>query len=127
MRDYLIRKDFRTADIESAILKLQESNYLDDQKFAELWVENRMRLNPKSSSVLVAELIKKGIDKEIISTVMANLSHSDQLSGLVSIIESKSSQTRYRDKQKLIEYLARKGYNYGLIKEALDSTNFYPE
>jgi regulatory protein len=127
MRDYLLRKQFSESDIDSAITKLEQSNYLNDQNFAELWVENRMRLNPKSSSVLSAELVKKGIDRDIISEVLSSLSYEDQLASLISIIESKAHQTRYKDKQKIIEYLARKGYSYGLIKEALESTNFYPE
>ena len=127
MRDYLLRKQFSEVDIDLSITKLVQQNYLNDHDFARLWVDNRMRLNPKSSSVLKAELIKKGVDKDIISEAVANVSHQDQLSSLISIIESKAHQTRYAQKQKMIELLARKGYSYGLIKEALESTNFYPE
>jgi regulatory protein len=127
VEDYLIRKNFSANDILSAIERLVQCNYLDDTQFAKLWVENRMRLNPKSVSILKAELIKKGIDKDIITTTLSQLSSSDQLEGLIAIVESKARQSRYQDKQKIIEYLARKGYNYGLIKEALGSTNFYQE
>jgi regulatory protein len=127
MRSYLSRKQFMEDDIDSAVSTLEKSNYLNDSDFARLWVENRMRLNPKSASVLRAELIKKGIPKDTIDSVISEVSLDDQLSGLLEIIESKSHQSRYQDKQKLIEYLARKGYSYGLIKEALESTSFYQE
>jgi regulatory protein len=127
VEDYLTRKNFNDNDVLSAIERLVQCNYLDDTQFAKLWVENRMRLNPKSVSILKAELIKKGIDKDIITTTLSQLSSSDQLEGLIAIVESKARQSRYQDKQKIIEYLARKGYKYGLIKEALGSTNFYQE
>lgn len=125
--DYLTRKGFSEPDIAKSVSRLEKSNYLNDAEFAKLWVENRMRLNPKSVSILRAELIKKGIDRDIIQAVVSGLTTSDQLQGLISVIESKARQPRYQDKNKIIEYLARKGYSYGLIKEALDSVSFYQE
>jgi len=127
VRDYLLRKDFSEDDIDSAVAKLTEHNYLNDQDFALLWVQNRMRLNPKSTTILRAELLKKGISKDIASSVLSTISQSDQLESVIKIIESKAHQSRYQQKQKMIEYLARKGYGYGLIKEALDSVSFYQE
>lgn len=127
IRDYLLRKDFSEDDIHSAVAKLTEHNYLNDHDFALLWVQNRMRLNPKSITILRAELLKKGISKDISSSVLATISQSDQLESVIKIIDSKAHQSRYQQKQKIIEYLARKGYGYGLIKEALDSVSFYQE
>ena len=127
VQDYLRRKDFKEDDINSVIVKLSKNNYLNDQDFALLWVQNRMRLNPKSITILRAELLKKGISKDIASSVLSTISQTDQLESVIKIIQSKAHQSRYQQKQKMIEYLARKGYNYGLIKEALDSVSFYQE
>lgn len=127
LSDFLMRKGYIEDQINSAIAKLTSNGYLNDNDFARLWVQNRMRLNPKSSMELRAELTKKGLPKDIIDSTLADLDEDDQLLALNRVIERKSRQSAYQDKQKLLRYLAQKGYSYSLVKKALDSTDFYQE
>jgi SOS response regulatory protein OraA/RecX len=39
---------------------------------------------------------------------------------LRQVVESKQKQSRYRDRTKLMQYLARKGFNYSDIKYVLE-------
>ena len=127
LSDYLGRKGYSGTQITQAVAKLTSIGYLNDNEFARLWVQNRMRLNPKSAMELRAELTKKGLAKEIIDAAIAELDEDDQLRAIGQIIERKSRQTAYRDKQKLLRYLAQKGYSYNLVKKAFESTDFYQE
>jgi len=114
------RKGFSSEDANYTIERLIDEGYLDDKQFSEMWIRNRMLLSPKSDKVLSLELIKKGISKDIIQEAISSLDEHDKISSIKSLIEKKQRQTKYHDKQKLAEYLSRQGYNYGLIKQALE-------
>ena len=50
--------------------KLIALDLLDDQKFAQWWVEQRIKFNPRGNIALKAELSQKGIDRDIIDSVL---------------------------------------------------------
>lgn len=130
IKDYLYKKtrDTRTqtGDIKKGVSqeltdkvfhRLQEKGYLDDEKFARFWVENRNVRKGSSARKLKAELMSKGVSSEIIATVFVDTDRSDELE-IKKIIAKKAA--RYDDTQKLIAYLARQGFQYDDIKTALD-------
>lgn len=135
MRDYLYRKTLskkykskRTGEIkdrlgvskeltERVFERLQEKGYVDDQKFADFWVENRNQRKGSSLRKLAAELVAKGVDRTIIDQVLADTDRTDK-SELQKIIVKKRS--KYSDDQKFMAYLARQGFSYDDIKEALN-------
>jgi regulatory protein len=126
LRDYLYRKTlttkFRTKKGEvrekpgyspalaSRVLdKLQHKGYVDDEKFARWWVENRNQTKGTSLRKLSAELRAKGVNGEIINDVLASFERNDG-NELAKIIAKK--RAKYPDEQKLIAYLARQGFRY---------------
>lgn len=131
LRDYLYRKtrDTRTkmGDIKKGVSKeltervfdrLMERGYLDDEKFARFWVENRNVRKGTSKRKLQSELQAKGVESGIIQRVLGESERTD-LDELRKVIAKKAS--RYDDEQKLMVYLARQGFRYDDIKEALRS------
>ena len=125
-KDYLlVRKGFSDPQVNSALERLIEANYLNDSDFAQMWVRNRTLLKPSSSKMLWVELTKKGVEQDIIKSVLADFENEDELNSLVEVIRRKSSQGKYSDKQKLVEYLSRKGYKYDLIKQAFQAIESY--
>ncbi len=131
VRDYLYRKtrDTRTklGEVRKGVSKeltervfdrLVLKGYVDDEKFASFWVENRNLRKGSSMRKLSAELSAKGVDRAIIEKLLAD-SDRDDPNELQKIIAKKRS--RYEDENKLIAYLARQGFSYDDIKEALAS------
>lgn len=114
---YLRDKEYDDTTIELSITRLEEVGLIDDRAFAKLWVADRMRLRPRSRIILAAELRQKGVAPELTYEVLAGLGREDELEALRRLIIKKRS--RYADEAKLIGYLGSKGYNYGLIKEAI--------
>ena len=88
-------------------------------KFAQQWVQWRLNTTQRSRRQLYAELLQKHINRELIDEVLNEVSEEDELTQLKDLINRKHRQ--YPDQQKLIAFLARKGYSYDLIKQALQN------
>ena len=112
IRDYLRTKKAGDELTEEIIAKCYKHNLLNDEYFAERWVEHRRRAN-KSNRFIKSELFKKGVDQSIIDTVLDEPDDSQ----LTQQIEKKRS--KYETEEKLIAYLQRQGFSYGDIKSAL--------
>lgn len=98
---------------------LLEKGYVNDRKFAQYWVEHRYRLKGISRRKLEAELRAKGVDRSIIDAVIIDSDRQDE-SEIMKVIAKKRS--RYPDNTKLMTYLARQGFSYDDIREALAET-----
>lgn len=96
--------------------RLVEKGYIDDEKFTRYWVENRSLTKGASKRKLTAELRSKGVEQSIVEKFLAESLRSDD-DEIKKIIAKK--RNRYPDEQKLIQYLARQGFNYDDIKTAL--------
>jgi regulatory protein len=118
IRDYLKRKDSPPTLVNLIVNKLSISGYVDDVKFAEAWVRNRRLLKATSQRRLSQELHAKRVNDEIVRQVLAK-DETDETEVLTELIAKKRKQTKYQDNLKLMQYLARQGYNYDDIKSAL--------
>jgi regulatory protein len=96
--------------------RLEDRGYVNDEAFARYWVENRQLRKGISARKLQAELRAKGVDAAIISSMLEATERSDD-DELQKIIAKKAR--RYDDPQKLIAYLARQGFSYDDIKQAV--------
>lgn len=119
VRDYLWRKKADPDIGESIIQRLQARGYLGDAAFAKSWVRSRQLTKPISKRRLQAELIQKGVASELIEQAISGDSEYDELEALREIIAKKRKQSRYQDEQKLMQYLARQGFSYDVIKSTL--------
>lgn len=134
MRDYLWRKTrdskykTRQGEIKDRVgvsketsdrvyERLLSKGYINDEKFARFWVENRNQRKGTSFRKLEAELRAKGIDAGVIREAMQKNTR-DEKSELDKIIEKKAS--KYDDKRKLMAHLVRQGFSYDDVKTALE-------
>lgn len=118
IRTYLKRKDYPPALIDTILNKLSISKYVDDLAFARAWVSNRRLLKAISQRRLSQELRAKRIADEDIKLALEN-DETDESKVLKELVAKKRKQTRYQDDLKLMQYLARQGYNYDDIKTAI--------
>lgn len=133
MRDYLYKKTlskkYRTKKgeikdregvnvsiTERVFAKLVEKGHIDDEKFARYWLENRNQRKGSSLRKLKAELMQKGVASDIIEAATSESDRTDS-DELAKIIAKKRS--KYPDEEKLKAYLARQGFRYDDITEAL--------
>lgn len=117
-----IRKNLEKHAVPAALIaetieRLERNGLVNDETFARLWVENRNQFRPRSRSHLSMELRQKGIDDEVIRTVLeadvdeealaleAARKYARRVEGL--------ERTEFRNK--LGGFLARRGFSYGII------------
>lgn len=116
---YLERKKQASPALTEQILnKLSNIGFVDDSKVAQAFVNDRRLLRPTSRRRMTAELRKKHIPDEIIEKSLGAEAEDEQ-TALAHMIEVKRRQTKYQDNLKLMQYLARQGFNYDDIKRAL--------
>lgn len=101
--------------IEPVKNRLIEKGYLDDEKFARFWVENRFSKKGVSRRRLEQELTQKGVSRDIIENVLSETKRDD-LNEMMKVIAKKRSKY---DDDKLIQYLVRQGFDYDSAKTAV--------
>ena len=105
---------FSDEDIKNVISRLIEKGYLNDARFAELYIENFKIKQGVSERRLREELKKKGIEAEIINQVLEN-SERDPVDEIKKIVQKK--QNKYTTYEKMLSYVVRQGFPYDLAKE----------
>ena len=115
IRDYAFRKQWTKSNTERVIERLKARGYLDDRRFAELFFSSRHQSGRYSLKRIRLDLVKKGIDSDIIDDLCRANGDS---AALLKLINKRIN--KYDDENKLIAYLARNGFRYDDIKAALD-------
>ena len=117
-----IKPGYDASLVPPVMQRLEERGYIDDRRFAAVWVENRHVAKGTSIKKLRLELQQKGIASQIIDEVLSD-SNRDERAELQKIIARK--RARYDDEQKFIQYLLRQGFNYSDIVDelAVDSSS----
>lgn len=118
IKTYLARKAASPTLLSTILSKLSDIDLINDIKFAEAFVRDRRLLRSSSRRKLILELRKKRVPDSAIQAAVGN-EPEDEATALKDIIEKKRKQSRYQDDLKLMQYLARQGFGYGDIKNAL--------
>ncbi len=100
--------------------RLLDKGYIDDEKFTRYWIENRNLTKGASQRKLVNELRAKGVETGIINSLLPSSNRSDD-SEIDKIIAKK--RAKYDD-QKLMQYLARQGFDFDLIKQKITEAQY---
>lgn len=107
--------------IEHTLARLQELGLLGDAAFARAWVENRSTFRPRSKRALGVELRQKGIEREIIQSVLDEVTDEEALALQAAHKQARklTSSDWPAFRQKLGGFLARRGFSYEVIAPVL--------
>ena len=96
---------------------LKKYKYIDDEEFAHAFVQSRLRVKPRGKSVLISELLSKGVSKEIAQRVCEE-EITDELDVLRNAFRKKFKDEKFNiQNQKMVGYLLRKGFSWDLIEQ----------
>ncbi len=105
---------------EKILSKLKEYKYIDDENYARLFVSGRLKSRPRGKSVLIGELLSKGVSKEIAELVCEE-EVVDEYSLMKETFEKKYKGERFDYKNnKMVGFLQRKGFSWDLIQRFKD-------
>jgi regulatory protein len=113
----LLRKGYDDETVAAVLVRLQDQGYIDDWKFARDWAEDQRQLKNSSQIKIRTDLRAKGIDPSIIESVLGELGNDED--SILKLIESRSLLSKYPEREKLIQFLAGRGFRYDNVKAAL--------
>ncbi len=126
IKQRLTEKGFNEEVIEKTMAELSRFKYLDDELFAESYINDRLNFRPAGKFVIAHELAQKGIDKKIIDNKLNEaLDDNKQIELAQKLLQKKIRTMPQRDlkenknRLKLINYLKSRGFSGMIISQAI--------
>lgn len=124
LADKLEQGDYPQECIEEAIAYVESYGYIDDKRYARDFIE--YHLSSRSRTRMETDLMRKGINKEIIREAFDELAGSgveqDELAMACDLLRKKKyctdTATR-QEQQKMYGFLYRRGFRSDIISKAL--------
>lgn len=121
LQAYLLEKGFSSPIAEEVCQRCKEQRYLDDQAFARQWVDERLRIKPRSSYMLRMELQQRGVEKTIVEEAVSAVSREDELAAARALVEKKlrrlTGKPNPDEERKLLSMLMRKGFSHSIVQQ----------
>lgn len=124
VRQRLKRDEWSDEVIDRVLLRLREQGFLNDENFSNQWVENRSHSRPRGGRMLQQELRQKGVDREIIEAALPDADEESEnaLAALRPKLRLWQKFDERTAREKGIQFLMRRGFNYGVAKIAWDQS-----
>ena len=106
--------------------QLVQYGFIDNERYARAYAEDKMKYNRWGARKVEMMLRSKGIDDDIISAAIDEVSDEDcQMETLRKLLEEKARSLRnetdpYKKKQKLLRFAISRGFDYGDVLDALE-------
>jgi regulatory protein len=124
LKTKLYSRKFSGASIEHALNECERLNLINDHKFAIRYVAE-LKFKGYGIFRLREKLYRKGIGKEIIETVLADLDVDEEKTAARESMEKKLRQLRretdeQKKRQKLYRHLISRGFSSDTVRELLN-------
>ncbi len=120
-----LRKNLEKHAIPSDVIndvfkRLERSGLVNDERFAQDWVENRSEFRPRSRRALAFELHQRGLDDSAIKKALEGLNEEALAYQAAAKQARRFEGLQLRDfNNKLGSFLARRGFSYEIIKHVV--------
>lgn len=122
VRQYLSQRDFSESVVDEVIARLERVDLVDDTEFARFWIENRKKFRPRGRRMLRHELYQKGIADAVIEEALEGY---DETAAIERVAKKHARRLQHCDpetfRRRLYGRLARRGFDYALIRDVIDS------
>lgn len=123
LRLKLQEKGYDSQFAENAIIKLKQQKYLDDKRYSDILINNKITTSKYGKRKIKEVLYDKGINKDIIDEKIQMLDDVDELKRALELGEKKLRTMKEEDTRKLItklsNHLINKGFEYSTVKKAV--------
>ena len=124
MERRVAREGFSEKAVETVIEELIDSGHIRDRKYAENWVVRRQKSNPRGKTLLKHELLDKGVDRETVEQVVAQVETEDEATLALQIAQRRMKQYQrlpvHVAKRRLHGFLARRGFGSEVVRQVLE-------
>lgn len=121
LKGKLLRKRFPEEAIEAALDELSESGELDDARFADEWIDYRMRRHPEGRSRLLSGLLRSGLDRELAeSAVNARYTEEVEQNAATRIVEKMADREDF-SWERTAARLRTRGFSDSVVRRIAES------
>ncbi len=113
VRRQLEGKDVEPEAINAALAELERLNYVDDERYARLYADDRRKLDGWGPERIERRLEQVGVDAEIIASVLSDRDAGDELSAALAVLEQRIAAPPQDDRgrERALGLLVRRGYD----------------
>jgi regulatory protein len=117
----LTRKRVEPAVIDSVVGELCEQGYVDDERFAQRFADDRRRLDGWGAERIEQRLRALGMDAELIAAAVSSQDPETELEAAVALLRRRFPEppATPRDCERALGMLVRKGYELELAHDAI--------
>ncbi|WP_316834965.1 regulatory protein RecX [Pedobacter nutrimenti] len=127
IRNKLYDWGLKTAEVEELISELIVTNFLNEERFAKVYVSGKFNIKKWGKIKIKQSLKIKQVPDKMITKALNTIDSGDYLQTLLELAEKKAKliteNDAYKKKYKLITYLMGKGFENNLISEVLKDNN----
>ncbi len=114
------------ADAQRVLERLVQDRFIDDRRYAEAFVREKMNLSGWGTYKIGATLRSKGISQMIIMQAMEQLDGADMHERLTTLLIKRLRTLRAKSpfdaRTKLLRYALSQGYDYATARECVETT-----
>jgi recX family len=120
----LKEKDFTEDIIDEVIDILEKEEYLNDRLYCEVFIEDKKQLNGYGKNKIKSLLIQKGVSKSVFENFLDEFEYEEEFDnalkmGIKKLNLLSNEEDIFKKKQKLINYLAYRGFSFDVINDVL--------
>lgn len=123
VREKLLEDEFPEIIIKKVLLMLKKYNYIDDEEYAKAFIKDKMNIKGYGAFKISYELKMQGIPEDIFKKYLEDDGFVNEQEKAIALLEKKIRRIEkidYKEKQKLYAYLARRGFSFDTINNALN-------
>jgi regulatory protein len=121
VRRHLAGRDVQEPVIDDAVDELVRLGYLDDERFARTFAEDRRALDGWGPERIERALLAAGVDGELVEAAVAARDTGDELDAALALLQRRCREipTSERERERALGILVRKGYDLELAYDAV--------
>ena len=116
-----LEKNYPPTVIEPVLAQLEAQGYLDDDSFAREWRRSREERRPRSQRALEQELLRLGVDREIVQDALAGFDAAGNAYRAALRLAQRLNKGDYPEfRTKVWRLLQRRGFEASTIRDVVD-------
>lgn len=123
VRQKLIKWEIQEEDIKKIMSFLLEHKFIDDERFARIYTEDKFRFNHWGKQKITMMLRQKGISQDIIDEALSIIPTDNYTEHCMELLQQKyrtlTEQDPYKLKAKLTRFAVGRGFDYDTVSKCL--------
>jgi len=113
-------------EADEILIELIQNNFVNEERFAKAFVSGKYKLKRWGRKLIVQKLKQKKISEQCIKIGLKQIDENQYVQNLKYLIKKKAAllktDSNYKIKMKLANYVLRKGYEQDMVWQVLNET-----